>query len=289
MRHFIFFVFFFAVFAVPARAEAPANAVPVAAPEPEAAAAQAPEVPAAIAVLLEAGSTAQYVGEEAGYQAWLLIGPGQKQVSYIKLGENTVISGTMTDEKGENMSARQLLQAAADGKLENIAEITPETAKNQGLGDKFLAETAALRTLAYGPSTGKTLYVFMDPNCPYCHQFDKAVRDLITAGKSVQLLVIPAPILGPDSRDKAVRIYGAASPTAAWEKFMADGTLPDLPTDPAVKEDAEKTIAANLHVMSRWKLPLVPMIIWRGADGRVMMSYGTPKDMQELLHNAGIE
>ncbi len=252
-----------------------------------------PAVPPAVSALLKENSTAVYLGEQFGYESWILAGPAQKQVVYVQDGGQIALSGTMTDENGTNLSALQLIEAAKSGKLENLTEMTevsaPNQPANQGLGDRFLSEIAQLRGVSVGPKDGKTIYVFMDPNCPYCHEFDQNVRAQIAAGKSVQMQVMPAPILGSDSRDKVLRIYSAGSPSQAWDQYMADGKLPEAVTDAAVKADAEQSIQANLNSMIRWNLNVVPFIAWRNADGRVMINYGTPKDMREFWHSVGLE
>lgn len=159
----------------------------------------------------------------------------------------------------------------------------------ESLGDKFLNEISQLRILSFGPEEGKSLYVFMDPNCPYCHQFFEMILGKIAEGKAIHLFVIPAPVLGKDSLEKTLKIYGAGDPSAAWESYMKDQTLPDSPTDKAVLESAQQTAMANMQSFQRWKLRSVPLIVWRGSNNRVMINIGTPNDVQEFFYTLGIQ
>lgn len=252
-----------------------------------------PEPPAAIAALKQSDSTLTYLGPFHGYQTWVISGPSQKQFAYIRDGENTVISGMMTNENGKNISAEQLAAAVSEGKMPQTEILDANQGANQNanqaLGDKFMSDVIALRALQQGPAGGKSIYVFMDPNCPYCKQFDQAVMKRIADGRAIQLHIIPAPILGSDSRDKTVQIYSAENPADAWQKYIADGSLPNVAPDAATKAAAEQAIEANLAVMQRWKLQMVPMIVWRNPDGRVMLNYGTPNDENEFWHAVGLE
>jgi thiol:disulfide interchange protein DsbG len=118
----------------------------------------------------------------------------------------------------------------------------------------------------------------MDPNCPYCHQFDKDARDAAAAGKAFRLLVLPVAILGPDSRDKAIRILAAPDPAAAWLQFMADKALPPVPADATL---ANQVLDANMKVMMRWNLTMVPHLQWQ-EEGRTMVIRGNPNDLENF-------
>lgn len=249
--------------------------------------ARAEEIPAAIQSLLSDQSQAYLLGTEKDLQVFFLEGPQQHELAYFQ--NERAFTGKMTDETGADLSEKYWTVAKDKGL---IAEATSEPKTNQSTesaGDKFLNEISQLRVLTYGPEDGKGLYVFMDPNCPYCHQFFETVMGKIAAGKAIHLFVIPTPVLGKDSLEKVVKIYGAGDPSATWESYMKDKTLLDAPTDKSVLESVQQAIQANMQSFQRWKLSSVPLIVWRGSNNRVMINIGTPNDVQEFFHALGTE
>jgi hypothetical protein len=153
-----------------------------------------------------------------------------------------------------------------------------------GLGNQFYAEISTLKTLDYGPENGKVIYAVMDPECAYCQSFDKEVMVRIAAGESIRFRALPVPILGKTSLDKVVRIYGAADPTLAWQHYIQTGKLPEAPIDVA-KARAEKIIAQNLEWMMRWQIQMVPFLVWRDANERVIIHIGTTDNPEKFWQN----
>ena len=166
---------------------------------------------------------------------------------------------------------------------------TPNQSANQGLGEQLFADITALSSLNFGPADGKNLYVFMDPYCPYCLEFDKAMMAEIAAGRQLRLHVIPAPILGTESQKAVLHIYSADDPSAAWQRFVADGKLPEATAKEDLLIASAQRIKSNFDVMKRWKFLSVPLLVWRGVDGRVMMMHGTPDNTDTVWRSIGLE
>ena len=156
-------------------------------------------------------------------------------------------------------SARQ-----AEGVLVHIAKAT------------FIAEGAGKRVV----------YIFFDPNCPYCHQLYKKLRPFV--GKDdVQFRWIPLGLLTPSSLPKAAAILQASDPLQAFYKneddydFAANGQ-PGGGIEPAkdISPKVRDELAANLALYNSQNLFGVPVVIWRKADGRADMLIGVPSDAQ---------
>lgn len=167
--------------------------------------------------------------------------------------------------------------------------LSPNQPANQGLGERLFTDITALKSLDFGPENGKNLYVLMDPYCPYCMEFDKAAMAELAGGRQLRLHVIPAPILGEESQRAVLQIYSADDPSASWKTFTEQGKLPTGPREEATVLASADYIKSNFNVMKRWKFQSVPLLVWRATDGRVMMMYGTPNNIQTVWQSIGLE
>lgn len=84
----------------------------------------------------------------------------------------------------------------------------------------------------------RTLYVFSDPDCPYCKRLEAALKKV----ENVTIYTFPMPLAGlhPDAVRKSRDIWCAKDRAKAWDDFMLSGTLPaegncDTPIDRNVK------------------------------------------------------
>ncbi len=135
--------------------------------------------------------------------------------------------------------------------------------------------------------TGKpALYIFFDPNCPFCHALYKKLRAFV--GKTdVQFRWIPLGMLTPSSLPKAAAILQASDPLQAFYKneddydFAANGQ-PGGGIEPAqtLAPKVRAELDANLALYNSQKLFGVPVVVWRKADGRADMLIGVPSDAQ---------
>ncbi|MER1966892.1 DsbC family protein [Castellaniella sp. GW247-6E4] len=64
--------------------------------------------------------------------------------------------------------------------------------------------------------------VFEDPNCGYCKQLHRTLRDV----DDVTVYTFLFPILAPDSTTKSRDIWCASDPARAWKDWMLDGKVP---------------------------------------------------------------
>ncbi len=77
--------------------------------------------------------------------------------------------------------------------------------------------------------------VFEDPNCGYCKQFHRTLKDV----DDVTVYTFLYPILTPDSSTKARDIWCAPDPALAWQAWMVKGEVP-------AKAECDTPILANL-------------------------------------------
>lgn len=72
----------------------------------------------------------------------------------------------------------------------------------------------------------RVLYVFSDPNCPYCKRLEAELAKL----DDVTIYTFLYPVLGKDSEQKSRAIWCAKDRAKAWSDFMEGGKLPAAPS-----------------------------------------------------------
>lgn len=118
----------------------------------------------------------------------------------------------------------------------------------------------------------RVVYVFTDPNCPFCNAFWRASRPYI--GEDAQLRHIMVGILRPDSLPKAARIMSADDPAAALadhESSHESGGLAPLASVPA---ELEQRILANNDLMQSLGAQATPAIFFKDQGGKVQKLMG---------------
>lgn len=121
----------------------------------------------------------------------------------------------------------------------------------------------------------RVVYVFTDPNCPFCNSFWRAAQPYV--GEDAQLRHIMVGILRPDSLSKAARIMAADDPAAALaehERNHGNGGLDPLSPVPA---ELEQRIRANNRLMQSLGAHATPAIYFKDADGNVQQLMGMPR------------
>ncbi|KAF1004639.1 MAG: Thiol:disulfide interchange protein DsbG [Luteibacter sp.] len=122
----------------------------------------------------------------------------------------------------------------------------------------------------------RVVYVFTDPNCPYCHAFWDAARPWVDGGK-VRIRYLVVGVIREDSPNKAAAILTDKNPTEALirnEKAFSKGGIAALKTIPA---DAQKTLDDNQMMMVSLGIQGTPGIVLQGPDGKLVKFGGMPR------------
>jgi len=125
------------------------------------------------------------------------------------------------------------------------------------------------------PDAPRTLYLFSDPNCPYCNMFWEQARPWVKAGK-VQLRHIMVGIIREDSPAKSAALLAAKDPEKALENHEKAGKgstlkpLKDIP--PAIQAKLD----ANQQLMDELELSATPAIFYLDEKGDLQQQQGAP-------------
>lgn len=236
----------------------------------------APERPAALQALEKQGVT--IVGTfpaPGGLTAWAGY-IGQRPLSiFVTPDGKHVIAGTLLDAQGKEVAEAALEQAVRG----------PMTA---GAWSKLESSHWIEDGRKGAP---RTVYVFTDPNCPYCNKFWADARPWVDSGKVVLRHVIVG-ILTPTSAGKAAALFADKDPAAALaayerghmeqnRKSIASGRARPLGDDGLkplanIPADLQAKLDTNERLMASLGLQATPAMVWRDANGSVQVRTGAP-------------
>jgi len=145
--------------------------------------------------------------------------------------------------------------------------------------ESMLADIGQATWIRDGQSQ-RVLYVFFDPNCPYCRKVYEGLRTQVEFG-DVELRWIPIGILMTTSLGKAATMLESDDPTAALHRnehrFSTDtGQFGGIEEEPAPREETLQRLARNLALLRRSGQDAVPSLLYRGRDGKAYFVRGAP-------------
>ena len=169
-------------------------------------------------------------------------------------GKNAIL-GTMVGARGEDLSQPVL-----------------DKIVGKPLAAKTWNELAASGWIADGSAkAARVVYVFTDPNCPYCNKVWKDARPWVDAGK-VQLRHIMVGILGPTSPGKAAALLSAKDPAAALRDHEARKT--EAVALASVPARAAAQLQGNHALMRQMELGATPAILYLDGNGLLQIEQG---------------
>jgi thiol:disulfide interchange protein DsbG len=239
--------------------------------------------PAAVQALEKKGVT--IVGTfpaPGGLTAWAGYAGQHPVALYVTPDGKHVIAGTMFDADGKE-AAEDALEKAVRGPMASGAWKQLESAHwiQDGKAD-----------------SPRTVYVFTDPNCPYCNKFWSDARPWVDSGKVVLRHVIVG-VLTPTSPGKAAALLSDRNPAAAlaaYERANAqrnkenmqrgrpqpladDGLKPLASIPPAMQAQ----LAANEKLMASLGVEATPAMAWRDANGALQVRTGAPDSVLPVV------
>lgn len=222
---------------------------------------------------------------ESGLEAYAGVVDGHPVALYITPDGRFAMAGTMLDSNG-NAVDREAIAGTVSQPL--------------GAADWKRLEDSGW--IADGKSTApRVVYVFTDPNCPYCAKLWADARPWVDSGR-VQLRRVIVGILTPSSPAKAASLLSAkdrsealraceASHAPAVVKAMAAGGRPHALGDEGLKPlgDVPAAAAARLdasaRLMASFGLQATPGVVCKDSAGVIRKSAGVPDS--ELLRIFG--
>ena len=165
----------------------------------------------------------------------------------------------------------------------------PALAAPAGPADRLLAQMDQATSIAQGRGN-RVVWIFFDPNCPYCHRLYERLRPWV--GKdNLQFRWVPVGLLTPTSGAKAAALLQARNPLAALEQnendfnFSAEGPGGGIAPAKNIASKTRMDLQANLALLQGENINGVPLMVFRRKDGGAALFIGapTPAQLAELL------
>ena len=136
----------------------------------------------------------------AGFSGYAGVYYGVPLAIYVTAdGQHALVGGTLIDVAGNDLTASVLDEKVSLPRSEAMWNMLETNSHWIGEGSNDAATK---------------VYVFTDPNCPYCKALWENVQPWVKSGK-VQIRHIPVGVLGESSRKKSAYILAAANPVKA--------------------------------------------------------------------------
>lgn len=237
----------------------------------------APPLPATLAALQKQGlSIVGTLPSPGGMTAYAAHAGTDPVALYLTPDGKHVIAGTLLDATGKNLTAAGLEKVLA-----------------QPMAEAVWGRLERSHWIADGRADApRTVYVFTDPNCPYCNKLWADARPWVYAGK-LQLRHVMVGILTPTSVGKAAALLGDKNPAAALDmheranvasiakaldsgrpKPLDDDSLKPLALVPSA---LAAQLDANAALMASYGLRATPALVWKDTKGGVQMRQGAPQ------------
>ncbi|KAF1065922.1 MAG: Thiol:disulfide interchange protein DsbG [Pseudomonas citronellolis] len=229
----------------------------------------ADDLPAPVRTLQDKG--AHILGQfdaPGGLKGYAAEYQGQGVALYLTPDGQHVLSGRLFDAKGEDLSSEPL-----------------ERLVFAPLGKQMWQRMQQAAWIADGRADApRTVYVFTDPNCPYCTLFWQQARPWVEAGK-VQLRHIMVGIIREDSPAKAAALLAAKDPVKALHDHEQAGQDSPLKALTKIAPAQQKQLDENMALADSLGVSATPAVFYQNAQGRLQQVQGAPppEALKEIL------
>lgn len=221
---------------------------------------QAEELPDAIKVIEKKG--AQIVGSfdaPDGLRGYAAQYQNRGMTLYLTADGKHVLVGSLFDAQGKDLS-REPLQKLVYAPM--AKEVWAKMEKTSWIADGKSSAT-------------RTVYLFSDPNCPYCNMFWEQARPWVDSGK-VQLRHIMVGIIREDSPAKSAALLSAKNPEQALHNHEKAGKASSLKALDKIPAEIQAKLDSNMALMEELGLSATPAIFYMDKDGELQQQQGAP-------------
>lgn len=158
------------------------------------------------------------------------------------------------------------------------SKLSPTLVVKTGLSPgipRRLARAAAVRDVSPFPGA-PVVYVFTDPQCPYCHRLWQQIRSMHAPGVEFRYVLVG--VIAPQSTAQAAAILQSKDPLAALTRH--ESTLEHGGIAPArkIRHDIREALSINATLMDAIGIVATPSMIVEDRQGEVSMVAGLPDD-----------
>lgn len=196
----------------------------------------------------------------ASLKGWVVNFEGRDLVVYTTLDGEFLLNGVLLDAQGKDLTQ------------EHQNTWLPKPGWDDLLTSHYIAETSLQDPNI--PPTSSVIYLFFDPNCPFCHLAWLALQPYRLQGLEVRW--IPVAYIKPDSRNRAAALLSAVpeqQPILLQKNMEAFGQpLPEL--DKAPDNITREQLQANMDLMQSLGINGTPGWVWLDGEGEMQTHAG---------------
>ncbi|SNB46200.1 DsbC family protein [Geobacter sp. DSM 9736] len=183
---------------------------------------------------------------------------GQQGVAYLDFSKKHLIAGPIFDVT-----------------TKNIVGTKPQPAKPATVNPSTIPLTDSV--LMGNPEGTKKLFVFTDPDCPFCAKLHRELVKLMYMGPDLAIYIKLFPLkMHPEAYDKARTILSGENPLYLLDQAFSGEKLPA----PKGKEGAE-AVDSTIKFAESIGVTATPTLIL--SDGRIMPGYKEAAEIKKLL------
>ncbi|MBG8561438.1 thiol:disulfide interchange protein DsbG [Pseudomonas qingdaonensis] len=179
---------------------------------------------------------------------------------YLTPDGKHVLVGSLFDEQGQDLSEAPLEKLVYAPMAKQVWAKLDKTA--------WIADGKA--------DAPRVVYLFSDPNCPYCNMFWQQARPWVDSGK-VQLRHIMVGIIRADSPAKSAALLASADPQKALQAHESAGKASTLKPLAKIPAQVQAKLDANLARMEELGLSATPAIFYLDDKGQLQTQQGAPR------------
>lgn len=195
----------------------------------------------------------------------------ERRLFYVTPDGQSLISGMVFDLDGQNITSEDMARF-------NVRDVGGSQVLSDAQLDELWSRAGELQYISEG--TGRPVYVVFDPNCPYCHQLWRSLREVAASG-NVEVRWIPVAILSESSKNLAAALYQSKSPLSALNELG----LGSLTAVSVVEKSAAASLARNLLLLRDTGYTGVPTLLWKEGDTvRVRMEVPEAQQFAAIFH-----
>jgi thiol:disulfide interchange protein DsbG len=127
-------------------------------------------------------------------------------------------------------------------------------------------------------SAERVVYVFTDPDCPFCNDLWKAVQKARAPGVQIRYLLVA--VIDADSKGKDAAILEAKNPVAAFEQNERNYEHGGIAPKKTARPETTETIGFNGDLMGALHIFGTPGLVYMDDHGEVKVFAGMPDAAQ---------
>ena len=188
------------------------------------------------------------------------------------------------------LSVPVLMSFSYAGNVTATAASPTKVVASQTTASSILADIKQATWIRDGKSK-HVIYVFTDPNCPYCNKVFNLLRPAVERGE-VELRWILIGKVMASSIGKAAAMIEDKNPTEALYRnesgfSQETGSFGGILEEPVPRDDTLRLLEANHALLKRSGHDAIPTLIFRTKDGKAEIVRGAPPavTLEKLIKN----